>query len=166
MMIPEKMNQKLNEQITNEFHAAYSYLAMSCALGGMGLKILSKWFLTHAAEEREHAMRILKYVQEVGGTVSLGPLPEPRGSYGSAAEIVQSALDHELAVTDQINVLVAQAEAEKDYASRSFLQWFVDEQVEEVSVISELLQLIKMAGDKNILQVEARVARMMEEEAH
>lgn len=162
MMIPEKMNQKLNEQITNEFHAAYSYLSMACALDAMGLKILAKWFLGHSAEERVHGMKILHYVQEVGGTVTLGTMPKPKSDYKSTEDIVQAALDHELLVTRQINDLMALAEEETDYASRSFLQWFVDEQVEEVSLITDLLQLIKMAGDKNMLQVEARVAGMME----
>ena len=77
--------------------------------------------------------------------------------------IVQKALDHELLVTGQINDLVALAESEKDYATRSFLQWFVDEQVEEVSEVSGLLQLVQLAGEKHMLQVEARVAKMMED---
>ena len=77
-------------------------------------------------------------------------------------QIVQTALEHELTVTKQINKLVARAEKENDYAARGFLQWFVDEQVEEVATVSELLDLVKLAGPKNMLQVEARVAKTLE----
>ena len=71
MMISESMNQKLNAQVTEEFAAAHSYLAMSCAFDRMGYKILAKRFLEQAEEERAHAMKIIHYVQEVGGQATL-----------------------------------------------------------------------------------------------
>jgi ferritin len=158
------MNGQLNEQITNEFFAAHAYLQMSCVLEGMGLRMLAKWFEHHAAEEREHGMKIVHYVHEVGGKVRLDTIPKPEQEYADVEKIIQAALDHELEVTRMINELVALADEEKDYATRSFLQWFVDEQVEEVSVVTEVLDLVKLAGDKHMLQVEARVAKMLQSE--
>ncbi len=160
MMISSAMNAKLNEQIQGEFSAAHGYLAMACAFDAMGLKILNKRFLAQHEEEREHAMKILHYLQEVGGAVALKAIDKPRTEYTTAESIVEAALESELSVTRMINDVMALAESEKDYATRSFLQWFVDEQVEEVSQMTDLLNLVKMAGD-NLLQVEARVRHEM-----
>ncbi len=160
-LISSKMNKGLSDQITNEFHAAHLYLAMSCVLQDMGLKMLSKWFTHHADEERAHGMKILTYIQDVGGTVTLGTIEKPKAKYPSAESILKAALAHELLVTDQINKLMATAISMKDYATQSFLQWFVDEQVEEVAIVSEVLDLVRLAGPKNMLQVESRVGKLL-----
>jgi len=162
MMISEKMNKKLNEQITNEFHAAHLYLDFSCAFTDMGLEVFAAWFRHHAEEERVHGMKIFGYLHDVGGHVRLEKIKEPGNRPDSVAGLVQAALDHELKVTRQINDLVALSDEENDYATRSFLQWFVDEQVEEVKTVTDLLNLLKLADGKYFLQVEARLARMME----
>lgn len=165
-LISTKMNKGLSDQITNEFHAAHLYLDMSCVLQqDMGLKMLSKWFAHHADEERAHGMKILNYLQDVGGTVTLGNIEKPKAKYTKVEDIIKAALEHELVVTSQINDLMAMAISGKDYATQSFLQWFVDEQVEEVAIVSEVLDLVKLAGPKNMLQVEARVAKLLEEPA-
>ena len=159
MSISKKMNTQLNQQITHEFEACQAYLAMSCKFDQMGLKSLAGHFQKQADEERTHALKILGYIQEVGGTVTLEALSKPRASYPSVEAAVKTASSQEKKVTGQINALVALAEQEKDYATRSFLNWFVDEQVEEEASMSALLQLVEMAG-KNVLQLESHVARM------
>jgi len=160
MMISTAMNAKLNDQIGAEFAAAHAYLAMSCAFDHMALKVLAKRFLKQHDEECEHAMKILHYVQEVGGTVSLEAIAKPKKDYKSMEAIVSTALQNELDITAKINDLMTLAESEKDYATRSFLQWFVDEQVEEVSSMTDLLNVVKLAGE-NMLQVEALVRHQM-----
>jgi ferritin len=162
MMVSKSMHAKLNEQVTAEFSAAHAYLAMACAFDRMGLKILAKRFLEQHDEECEHAMKIVKYVQEVGGVITLEAIPKPKSDYGSVREIVRAALESEQRVTGMINDLVALADADKDYATRSFLNWFVDEQVEEVSSMTDLLTLVELAGD-NVLQVESRLRHEMTE---
>ena len=162
MLTPKPVVDKLNEQIANEFHAAHNYLAMACAFDGMGLKVLAQWFFRQGEEEREHGKKILHYLLEVGAEVTLRETPKPVGDRSTPIAIVQSALDQELAVTNQIHDLVALAEQHKDYATRSFLAWFVDEQVEEVATMTELLQMLKLAGEHHLLQVEARIAKIME----
>jgi len=162
MLIPQAVLDRLNEQIANEFHAAHNYLAMACRFDGMGLKMLSQWFRRQGEEEREHGMKLLNYVLEVDGEVKLGPIGTPRGDMSSPISIVQTALDQEREVTRCIHEIVTLAEEHKDYSTRSFLNWFIDEQVEEVATMTDLLQLVKMAGDNNLLQVEARVAKMMQ----
>lgn len=160
MLISKTMNAKLNEQITSEFSAAHAYLGMVCALEDMGLKILAKRFLAQYEEELAHAMKILHYVQEVGGRVELKGVPQPNCEFGNLESIVQAALESEQQVTRMVNDLVALADKEKDYATRSFLNWFVDEQVEELSSMADLLNLVRLAGN-NVLQVESRVRHEM-----
>lgn len=158
-LISTNMNDALNTQIDNELGASHNYLAMAAAFDDMGLKILAARFLEQSAEEREHATKIYKYVLETGGRVRLGKLAEPKADYKDAKEILKTALESELTVTRQINELVSLAEKESDYAARSFLQWFVDEQVEEVSSMRDLVQVADLARD--MLQVEAHVRHEM-----
>lgn len=161
MMISKVMNASLNKQIANELGASHKYLAMAYCFDDMGLKVFAKRFGQQADEERGHALKIARFIQDVGGRVVFEALDKPKGDYKSAKEIVQAALDSELTVTKQINELVAQSEKEKDYATRSFLQWFVDEQVEEVSSMTELLKLVAMAGEQFLFQIEGRLMSMM-----
>jgi ferritin len=161
VMISEKMNQALNRQATNEFSASHSYLAMACCFREMGLKVFASRFYMQASEERDHALKILKYLEDVGGKASFDAIAKPKSGYASAPAIVEAAVEAEKAVTAQIHELVALADSEKDYATHSFLKWFVDEQVEEVSSMLELHQWVSMAGDKNLFYVEARLAATM-----
>ncbi len=163
MPISEAMNAKLNEQITNEFNASQIYLAMAVMFDDMGLKNLSRRFRMQVEEERQHALKILDYIPQVEGKVRLAAIPEPPAEWPSIEAAIEAALAHERKVTGQINDLVALAEKENDYASRSFLQWYVDEQVEEVDSMNNLLQAAKLAG-KNLLQLEAYVVHAMPRE--
>ena len=160
MMITAKMNDRLNEQIANELNASHKYLAMSYCFDGMWLKVFAARFIRQAAEERTHALKIADYIHDVGGKVAFDGLEKPRGDYPNAKAIVKAALDSELTVTAQINEIVAMTEKETDYGTRSFMQWFVSEQVEEVSSMTELLQWVTLAGD-NLFPLEARLAQMM-----
>lgn len=161
MMISEKMNQALNRQVTSEFGASHAYLAMACCFHDMGLKVFAQRFYQQAGEERDHAVKILKYVQDVGGKTTFDAIAKPKVGYTTALSIIEAAVEAEQGVTKQVNELMALAEAEKDYATRSFLQWFVDEQVEEVSSMLEIQQWVQMAGEKNLFFVEARLAQSM-----
>lgn len=160
MMISKKMNGKLNEQIAVEFSASHAYLAMVCAYDAMGLKVLAQHFERQSAEEREHGMKIIHYLHEVSGHVALEQIDKPVQSYKDAESIVVAALAAEQNVTKMVHDLVELADEEKDYATRSFLQWFVDEQVEEVSSMNSLLTLVRLAQG-NMLQVEARLRHEM-----
>ena len=160
MALSQALNNKLNEQITNEFYASQLYLAMSCALEERGLRMLAKLYRKQAEEERGHALKILDYIPQVEGTVRLQAIPQPPAEFESPQAMIQAALDHERKVTAQINELMMLAEKEKDFASRVLLRWFVEEQVEEVDNQLHLLQVAKMAGP-SILQLEAYVAHLV-----
>jgi ferritin len=161
MLISQKMNDRLNDQINYELYSSYIYLAMAASLEKMNLKVFAQYYFKHADEERMHAMKMFKYIVDASGTVALKAIDDPKGKWDSVEKIVQQSLDHELKVTGRINDLVALAEQEKDYATRSFLQWYVDEQVEEVSSAEHLLALVKMAGPGQLLNLEYRVSQML-----
>ena len=133
---------------------------MACATDAMGLKVVPHWFREQAEEEREHALKILDYLLEVGARVKLAALPPLPSEYKSVLAAAEAALKSEKKVTKQIHDLVALADKEKDYATRSFLNGFVDEQVEELKHTGDLLQLAKMAGD-NLLQLESHLRHLM-----
>jgi ferritin len=160
MLISKAMNTKLNDQVSNELGASQAYLATACMFEEMGLKALAVYFRKQTEEERGHALKIIDYVLAVGGKVKLAQLVAPKSDYPTAKAAIDAALKHELKVTSDINDLVALAEKERDYASRSFLQWFVDEQVEEVSSMEHLMRIAEMAG-VNLLQLESYVRHML-----
>ena len=162
-MISQKMTDAINEQIKNEFFSYWLYLSMSFALDSMDLKVFSKWFHEQALEEQEHAMKMAKYLMDQGAPVKLKSLDQPETEFESVEQIARMALDHEKWVTEKINELATLARSENDFATENFMQWFVQEQVEEVATASELLALTKMATDPGqMLVVEDRIMALRE----
>ncbi|UCG61143.1 MAG: ferritin [Candidatus Zixiibacteriota bacterium] len=163
MMISQKVADKLNEQVKNEFFANWTYLSMAYAFESMNLKIFAKWFFKQAEEEREHAEKIAQYLLDQGAEVKLTALDKPQTGFKSAEEIVAGAVAHEKQVTRNIHDLVDLARAEKDHATENFLQWFIEEQVEEVASTTELLEMVKMAqGPGQLFVLENRLYHMVE----
>lgn len=161
MMISENMAAKLNEQVNAEFYSSYLYLGMACWFDRQNLKVFAQRFFRQAEEEWGHGMKILRYLLEVGAAVQLKEIAQPKQDWKSPEEVIEATYNHEIHVTNLINELMRVAVAENDYATQSFLKWFVDEQVEEVSSMGELLALVKMAGPERIMLVEQRLAAMM-----
>lgn len=160
MIIKPKVVEAMNAQIQSEFTASAQYVAIAVYFDDATLPDLAAFFYRQAEEEREHAMKFVHFMLEAGARPIIPGLPELRNEFESASDAVQFALDQEIKVTNQINNLVSIAEAEKDYASIQFLQWFVTEQVEEVDSMTTLLNTIKHAGSA-LLLVEDFVRRTM-----
>lgn len=159
MLISNKMNRAINEQIGNEFSAMIQYVAIASYFSTEGLTQLAGHFFQQADEERHHAMRFIKFVLDAGGTVEIPPTPSPKNKFRNAAEAVRYSLEQEKKVTDQINDLVDLAIKETDHITHRNLDWFVNEQLEEVSSMDQLLKVIQRAGDQNLLYVEDYLAR-------
>lgn len=155
MQISKAMSDLMNAQIGNELGASNQYLQIAAYFEGMALKKLGKLFTKQAEEEREHAMKFFHYLNEVGAPVSIAAIPAPKYDIKSAEEAFKMAVAWEKEVTSQIYAMVDLAIKEKDHASNNFLQWFVAEQVEEVSSMETYLQVIQQAGEKNLLMMEA-----------
>lgn len=147
MNFTEKVEAALNKQINAEFSAFYTYLSMSAWFESQNLTGFAAWMRNHANEEQAHAMRIYDYIHERGGRVRLLTLDAPETEWDSIEAVIADALKHEQHVTKLIYDLTDVADDEDDYATENFLQWFVDEQVEEEDVVSSLLADVQRVGD-------------------
>lgn len=163
MMISKKMADKINTQIKNEFYSGWIYESMAYAFEDMNLSVFAKWFFKQAAEEREHAEKLARYLVDQGAKVVLTEIPAPKTDFQSAEEICKMAVDHEKKVTKMIHDLYDAAQKENDKATMSMLIWFIDEQVEEVASTTQLYEMVKMAKTPGqIMMLEGRVWRMVE----
>jgi ferritin len=146
-MINEKVSKAFNEQIQKELYSAYLYLSMAAYFHSRGLDGMAQWMRVQAFEEVNHAMKFFDHIVERDGRVELLGLEKPPTEWKSALNAFEAAYKHEQYITGSINDLVKLAETEKDYASKSLLQWFVDEQVEEEASVSKIAQELEMVKD-------------------
>jgi bacterioferritin B len=148
----------LNEQIANEFAASQQYVAIAAHYDYETLPQLAAFFYRQAVEERNHAMMIVQFLLDADLPVTIPGVEAPRTDFGGATEPVELALEQERRVTDQIVALVALAREEGNLVGEQFLHWFLQEQREEVSSMSDLLATVERAGD-NLLLAEEYLAR-------
>jgi ferritin len=154
MLISTEMNAALNEQIGNEFASSLQYVSVASHFDRESLPELAAFFYRQADEERMHAMKFVKYVADAGGKVVIPAIDQPVHEFQTAEAAAQIAYDSEMRVTRQINGLVDLAIREGDHLTSNFLQWFVTEQLEEVSSMDTLLSIIRRAGENGLLIVE------------
>ena len=159
MSIGDKLLAALNEQVGNEFHASFQYVSLAAYFDAETLPQLAKFFYRQADEERDHAMKFVKFIVEADGRLAIPEIPAPQAGFSSAREGVQLALQWEQKVTQQIYRLVEMAKKDSDYVSIGFLNWFVEEQFEEVQAMGSLLRVVERAGEDNLLDVEEFLAR-------
>lgn len=159
MLISDDVNSALNEQIGHEFAASVQYVAIASHFDCEGLPQLARHFYRQAVEERDHAMRFVKYIVDAGGRVEIPAIPAPRAKFASAEDAVELSLKNEMTVTNLINSLMDLAIKRNDHITRNFLEWFINEQLEEVSSMDTLLRMIRRAGEKGLLFVESYLAQ-------
>lgn len=135
-----------NRQITREFAAAYQYLAMGAWLDEHSLPGMAHWMRLQAEEEWAHAMRFYQFVLDRNGTIELGPIDAPVTDFASPLAVFAEALAGEQDVTAHIHALYALAQERRDYASFPLLDWFVNEQVEEESKATQIIDDLERAG--------------------
>lgn len=147
-MLSDKMQKALNDQINAEMFSSYLYLSMAAYFAEQNLDGFAQWMHVQAAEENAHAMKIFRFIEQRRGRVELRAIDEPQTEWDSPLAAFEAAFEHEQKVTAMINDLVALACEEKDNASCNMLQWFVDEQVEEEASADDIVQKLRMIGDK------------------
>jgi ferritin len=146
-MIPKKMEEALNGQLNAELYSAYLYLSMAAYFESVDLAGFANWMRIQNQEEQFHAMKFYDYIIERGGRVTLRSIKAPPSNWDSPLAVFEVTLEHERKVTGLINDLVYLARQEKDNASEIFLQWFVNEQVEEEDNVSKVLGQLKLIKD-------------------
>ncbi len=147
-MISKKMETAINEQINAELYSAYLYLAMSAWCENQNLKGFANWLRVQYKEETDHALKFHDYVLSRGGNIVLKKIDAPVMKWKNIIEIFEKVLTHEQHVTSLINNLVHLSETEKDYATHTMLQWYVNEQVEEEANATDILQQLKLFEGK------------------
>ena len=145
---PQQGRFRQFHQINAELYSSYLYLSMAADLDGKSLAGFSNWMKIQAQEELYHGMKLYDFVLERGGTVTLDTIEAPQTEWKSPLAIFQAAYKHELKVTGLINDLVNLAIKEKDHATNIYLQWFIEEQVEEEASADEIVQKLKLIGGK------------------
>ena len=166
-MSHERFAKALNEQIGYEFGAAQQYIAVAVYYDAETLPRLAAHFYRQALEERNHAMMMVQYLLDAGEKAAIPGVDAPRTEFADTVEPVALALDQERRVSGQINALAGVARETGDYAGEQFMQWFIKEQVEEVSSMSDLLRVVERARENPLLAEEylAREATAEAEDA-
>jgi len=145
-MLSDKMVKSINHQINREHYSAYLYLSMASYAAAEGLNGFANWFAVQMKEEMFHAEKMYNYVNQQGSRVLLEAIEQPPTEFSSILDLFEKTLEHEKGVTAMINNLVKLARKEDDYATESFLQWYVTEQVEEEANPTDIIQKLKFVG--------------------
>ncbi len=147
-MISKTMQDALNEQINLEQASAQLYLAMGAHCEGRSFRGFAHWLKVQAGEETKHALRLVEFLLHRQGKLELRTVPAPPTDFGGVIEVFERTLEHERGITKRINALFELARAEKDHASEVALQWYVTEQVEEESQVTQVVDHLHAVGDK------------------
>ncbi len=147
-MINKKLEGQINHQINRELYSQNLYLAMAAYLEDKGLSGMANFMYVQAEEERFHAMKLFKYLIERGGRVIMEAHEQPPVEFESPLAVFEEGLQHEGLVTSLVNKLMDVAIEVNDHAAKSFLNWYVDEQVEEEATFQGLLDQLKLIDGK------------------
>ncbi|HSR52193.1 MAG TPA: ferritin [Acidobacteriota bacterium] len=143
-MLSDKMEKELNKQVNAELESFYIYLSMAAYMESIDLLGFAHWMRQQADEEMEHAMKIYDYIHERDGRVVLQKIGAPPSDWEGVAAAFKSAYEQEVAISKKIDKIVDLAIKEADHATHSFMQWFVNEQVEEVATVKTIIQKLKL----------------------
>ncbi len=158
-MLSKTLQDALNSQINYELTASYHYLAMAAHFDAASLKGMAGWMKRQSAEEHDHAMRLYEHIINCGGNVSLAAIKKPNEKFTGITDVFNKALKLERDNTAHINKLYEAALKAKHYPTQILMQWFIDEQVEEEANLNEILDLLKIGGDKGaaLLALDAKL---------
>lgn len=159
-MISERLMAELNEQIKHELFSSHLYLAMAAYCHAEDLPGFANFFTVQAEEERFHSMKFFNYIKEMDGRIRLTAIDSPINDFSSMLEVFQKTLEHEQFITSRIYKLMDIATDEREHATISMLKWFIDEQVQEESMMSAHVKRLKRIGsDANgLLTMDAELA--------
>jgi ferritin len=147
MMISKKMEEALNQQIEFEGYASFLYLSMATWCDSQGLKGCYDFLKRQSDEERMHMLKIFEYLADVDGLALTPGIKQPPHQFESVQAVFKDVYAHEQKVTASINKLITLANKENDYATQTFLQWYVNEQREEEATMRTVLDRIRLIGD-------------------
>jgi ferritin len=149
-MLSKKLENKLNEQVQKEAYSSNLYLAMASWAEANGYAGIAQWLYAQSEEERLHMLKFMHYINERGGLALVSSLDTPPKDHNTIKKLFEEVLKHEQFITDSINSIVAATIEEKDYTTHNWIQWFVNEQIEEEARVNEILDKLKLVGESNM----------------
>ena len=161
MDLDTKLHQLLNEQINHEMTSSYSYLAMSSWFEETPYSGFAQWMYVQSLEETDHAMKFYHFLVDRNAPVSLMAIEKPSANFSSALDVFEASLGLEQQVTRQIHELYSAADEAHDHETKNFLNWFLDEQVEEEKNVRDMIDRLQLVGDNPVgmLQLDQEAAR-------
>jgi ferritin len=149
-VLNKRVEDILNKQVSLEANSSHLYLAMASWAEGVGYGGTAQFLYAHSDEERQHMLKLVKFINERGGAAIIPPLSVGDISFNSITEVFEKLLEHEISVTNSINEVVFVCLDEKDYTTHAFMQWYVSEQLEEEALARNILDKLKLIdGDKS-----------------
>ena len=145
-MLNQRIEKMLNDQITKELYSSTLYLSMASWFSSASLNGFSKWYYVQTAEERDHALIFYNYMQQVGARTIFQELDKPGFDFKDTLDVLEQTVKHEEFITDSIYQIVKAANEEMDFKTVQFLNWFIEEQVQEENAANTNLNKFKTMG--------------------
>lgn len=158
-MLSKKLLDALNDQFNYELESANIYLAMAGYTSDLGLGGFTNWFMAQYEEELFHAKKIMKFIDDKNGRVEIKAVSAPQNYFDSLLNVFEETLKHEEEITAKLYNLMDIALEEREHATKSFLQWFIDEQVEEEATVSDMINKIKLVKDSGLYLLDQEAAK-------
>jgi ferritin len=149
-MLPKKVEAILNDQILKEDYSSQLYLAMASWAENKGFEGVSSWLYAQAEEERLHMLRLVRYVNERDGVAVISGIETPPDDFGDVFVMFDKVLEHEKYISASINQIVSVCMAENDFTTQNWVQWFVNEQIEEESSVRAIIDKLNLVGKNNL----------------
>jgi len=149
-MLNKKVEVTLNEQVEKEAFSSALYLAMASWAEVKGMAGVADWLYLQADEERMHMLKFIRYINERGGHAIVSALKQPKMEFTAVKKMFEEVLKHEQFISSSINEIVALCIKEKDFTTQHWLQWFVNEQIEEEANVTKILDKLNLLGDNNL----------------
>ncbi|MCU4165371.1 ferritin [Carboxylicivirga caseinilyticus] len=159
-MLNKNVEEALVKQIEKEAYSSNFYLAMAVWADTNGFEGTAKWFYAQADEERLHMLKFIKYVNERGGKSVIPSIEQPPYDYKDMKEVFAKTLEHEQYVTQLINDIIAVCVEEKDYTTQTWMQWFVNEQIEEEASVAAINDKLRILGDHSLYMFDRDILAM------
>lgn len=159
-MLPKKVEEILNIQIEKEDYSSQLYLSMASWAENKGFEGVSEWLYSQAEEEREHMLKLVRYVNDRDGVAVIPGIETPPNDFGDVFVLFDKVLAHEQYISGSINEIVAVCMAENDYTTQNWIQWFVTEQIEEEASVRSIIDKLKLVGKNNLYMFDRDIMSM------
>jgi len=159
-MLPNKVEAILNLQIEREDYSSQLYLSMASWAENKGFEGVSNWLYAQAEEERVHMLKLVKYVNERDGVALIPGIDTPPAEFGDIFDAFDQVYKHEKFISGSINEIVAVCIAENDFTTQNWIQWFVNEQIEEESSVKAIIDKLNLLGKNNLYMFDRDIMSM------